>query len=71
MVFLGHVISEAGVSVDPKKVEAIKDWARLTNVTEVRSFIGLTRYYRRFVERFSKITTLLTGVTRKGAKFFF
>ncbi len=66
---MGHVISEAEISVDPKKIEAIRDWPRPTNVTEVRSFVGLAGYYRQFVERLSKITVPLTCLTRKGAKF--
>ncbi len=66
---MGHVISESGVSVDPKKVEAIKDWPELTNVTEIRSFLSLVRYYRRFVERFSKISGPLTRLTRKRTKY--
>ncbi len=69
VAFLGHVISEAGALVDPKKVEAVKDWPQPTNITKVRSFVGLAVYYRRFVEGFSKITTPLTGLTRKWAKF--
>ena len=55
VVFLGHVIFEAGISVDPSKVEAVVDWARSTNVSEVRSFLGLANYYRRFVEGFSAL----------------
>ena len=54
-MFLGYVISEAGIFVDPSKVEAMVDWARPTNVSEVRSFSGLAGYYRRFVEGFSRI----------------
>ena len=49
VVFLGHVISAEGVLVDPKKVEAVVNWEPPTNPTEVRSFLGLTGYYRRFV----------------------
>ena len=50
VVFLGHVISGAGISVDPSKVEAINNWMQPTNPSEVRSFLGLAGYYRRFVE---------------------
>ena len=53
--FLGHVISGDGIAVDPKKIEAIVDWRSPSSVTEVRSFLGLAGYYRRFVEGFSKI----------------
>jgi len=67
--FLGHVISKDGILVDPKKVEAVVKWNRPTNVTEVRSFLGLAGYYRRFVEGFSKIAGPLTHLTHKRVKF--
>ncbi|XP_077225770.1 uncharacterized protein LOC143858961 [Tasmannia lanceolata] len=54
VAFLGHVISKDGVSVDPQKIEAVVDWIRPTNVAEIRSFLGLAGYYRKFVEGFSK-----------------
>ena len=69
VVFLGHVISAEGIYVDPQKIEAVVNWERPTNVTEVRSFLGLAGYYRRFVEGFSKIAIPLTRLTRKNAKF--
>ena len=67
--FLGHVISVEGVSVDPQKIEAIMNWKPPTNVFEVRSFLGLADYYRKFVEGFSKIATLLTNLLNKDQKF--
>ncbi|OMO91869.1 reverse transcriptase [Corchorus capsularis] len=69
VAFLGHVISKDGISVDPKKIEAVVNWPRPTNVTEVRSFMGLAGYYRRFVEGFSRIAVPLTRLTQKRANF--
>ena len=67
--FLGHMVSADGIYVDPQKVEAVVYWEQPTTVTEVRSFLGLAGYYRRFIERFSKIAGPLHGLTRKGVKF--
>ncbi|XP_059658489.1 uncharacterized protein LOC132304787 [Cornus florida] len=67
--FLGHVISKDGVLVDSAKVEAVMSWKRHTTVTEIRSFLGLAGYYRRFIEGFSKIAAPLTRFTRKDVKF--
>ena len=69
VMFLGHVVSKDGISVDPQKVEAVVNWPRPTNVTEVRSFLGLAGYYRRFVRDFSKIALPLTQLTQKGISF--
>jgi hypothetical protein len=66
VAFLGHVISKEGVSVDPNKVEAVVNWARPTSAHEIRSFLGLAGYYRRFVEKLSKLAAPLTKLTKKN-----
>nr|GFC94936.1 putative reverse transcriptase domain-containing protein [Tanacetum cinerariifolium] len=69
VAFLGHIVSVEGITMDPTKVEAITKWPRPTSVTEVRSFLGLAGYYRRFVEGFSCLALPLTKLMRKGEKF--
>lgn len=66
---MGHAVSAEGIYVDPQKTEAVVKWERPTNVTKIRSFLGLAGYYHRFVEGFSKIALPLTSLTRKNAKF--
>jgi hypothetical protein len=68
--FLGHVISGKGVAVDQEKVKAVVEWTRPTSVFEIRSFLGLAGYYRRFIEGFSKLSGSLTALIRKNAHFF-
>jgi hypothetical protein len=70
VVVLGHVISSKGIFVDPRKVEAVLKWERPTNMTEIRSFLGLAGYYGRFIEGFSTIASPLTKLTRKEVRFF-
>ncbi|GKA11780.1 putative reverse transcriptase domain-containing protein, partial [Tanacetum coccineum] len=67
--FLGHVIDSQGIHVDPAKIESIKDWASPKSPTEIRQFLGLAGYYRRFIEGFSKIAKLMTKLTQKKVKF--
>ena len=67
--FLGHIVSVEGIRVDPVKIEAIVNWKPPRNVTEIRSFLGLAGYYRRFVQGFSVIASSLTRLLRKGVKF--
>ena len=67
--FLGHVVSEDGVMVDPFKIETLKNWVRPTNVSKIRSFVGLASYYRRFVKGFSSIASQLTNLTKQNVPF--
>ncbi|GJV50345.1 putative reverse transcriptase domain-containing protein [Tanacetum coccineum] len=67
--FLGHVIDSSGIHVDPTKIEAVKNWASPTTPLEIRQFLGLAGYYRRFIEGFSKIAKPMTELTQKDRKF--
>jgi hypothetical protein len=67
--FLGHIISNGGIAVDPAKVKEIVAWSIPTTVTEVRSFLGLGGYYRRFIEGFSKIAKPMISLLEKGREF--
>ncbi|KAL4033204.1 hypothetical protein IC575_006290 [Cucumis melo] len=69
VTFLGHVVSSEGVFMDPTKIEAVTNWPRPSTVSEIRSFLGLAGYYKRFVEDFSRIASPLTQLTRKGTPF--
>ena len=64
--YLGHIISKEGIFVDPENIEAIMNSPTLRNVTNLRPFMGLARYYRRFIEGFSKVAHAITSLQRRG-----
>ena len=69
MSFLRYIISEEGIRVDPKKIEVIIEWKPQRNVTEVRSFLGLAGYYRRFVKGFSMTAIPMIRLLQKNVGF--
>nr|XP_016463490.1 PREDICTED: uncharacterized mitochondrial protein AtMg00860-like [Nicotiana tabacum]XP_018631514.1 uncharacterized mitochondrial protein AtMg00860-like [Nicotiana tomentosiformis] len=69
VAFFGHVVSSEVIKVDPQKIAAMKYWPSPTTPTEIRSFLGLGGYYRRFVKWFSSLASPLTKLMQKAAKF--
>jgi hypothetical protein len=69
VVFLGHLVSKEGITTDPSKIEAVKNWPQPRNVTDVRSFLGFCSYYRKFIEGFSQIASRLHKLTEKTKEF--
>jgi hypothetical protein len=67
--FLRHIITDGGIAMDPRKVRHVLNWSPPKNVPEIRSFLGLAGYYRRFIEGFSKIVKPLTTLLEKGKEF--
>ena len=67
--YLGHIISKDGIHMDPKKLKIIEEWPQLQNLHELRSFIGMCSYYRRFIKKFSIIAGPLQDLTKKQVKF--
>lgn len=66
--FLGHRVTEEGMSVDQSKIEAVSAWQRSKNVFEIRSFLGLAGYYRWFIKNFSRLAAPMTRLSRKGVR---
>ncbi|CAA0810269.1 Uncharacterized mitochondrial protein AtMg00860, partial [Striga hermonthica] len=69
VAFLGHIVTSRGIEVDPNKIEAVSKWDTPRSAADVRSFLGLAGYYRRFIEGFSKIAQPLTNLTKKALRF--
>ena len=69
IVFLGHVVTEDGVSTDPAKSEQISKWPRPKSFREVRGFLGLCGYYQKFIDRYAEIAAPLTSMLKKGHRF--
>lgn len=69
VAFLSHIIADGGIMLDPNKVCEVLNWKPPKNVSEIRSFLGLIGYYRRFIKGFSKIVKPLTSLLEKGKEF--
>ena len=68
--YLGHVVTPEGISPNPEKVRVVQEFTTPTNLKELRSFLGLANYYRRFVRGFSNIAHPLNTLTKKNVPFF-
>jgi hypothetical protein len=69
IIFLGHILTDKGKEVDPKKIQAIHDWPPPRNIHELRAFLGLANFYREYIYHYSHIAILLTHVLKKGVKY--
>ena len=68
ITFLDHIVFSEGVEVDPRKINAVKTWPRPFSPTKICRFLGLARYYRRFVDRFAYLTSPLMFLTQKRSQ---
>jgi hypothetical protein len=69
VAFLGHIVTNGGIKVDPGKISEILNWKKPKDASKIRSFLGLAGYYRRFIECFSKLVKPLTSLLEKGKEF--
>ena len=67
MEYLGHIVSQEGVKVDPNKIKAIKEWKDPTTINQLQGFLGLIGYYRKFVNNYGRIEAPLTTLLKKDA----
>ena len=70
LIYLGFLISSNELKMDPEKVKSIKEWSSLRSMFEVRSFHGLTSFYRKFIRDFSGICALMMDIVKKRHKYF-
>ena len=67
--FLGHVVSEEGIRADPQKVSAVADWPQPQDVRQVRQFLGLANYFRRFIQGYARMSRPMTALLKKNTEF--